>query len=170
MAIEILIPTTRTLGGAARVLLQQLQTKGFQNIDPPESANLEVEVMNVDGESSPRMVPEDISAEDLGEEIKANRELVCVRIPLRLGHFLLFPRFVVLCRPDDYDDFVNDPRARQIIGREALELAHSFQSPELIVCGDAASDFLGTEATTWEELKDVLDEEEVPHRMIELPR
>ncbi|MGE0192010.1 MAG: hypothetical protein AB7T63_08195 [Planctomycetota bacterium] len=170
MAIEILIPTTRTLGGAARVLLQQLQVKGFQNIDPPESPNLEVEVMNVDGESTPRMVPEDISAEDLGEEIKANRELVCVRIPLRLGHFLLFPRFVVLCRPDDYDDFVNDPRARQIIGREALELAHSFQSPELIVCGDAASDFLGTEATTWEELKDVLDEEEVPHRIIELPR
>ena len=170
MAIEILIPTTRTLGGAARVLLQQLQTKGFQNIDPPESQNLEVEVMNVDGESAPRMVPEDISAEDLGEEIKANRELVCVRIPLRLGHFLLFPRFVVLCRPDDYDDFINDPRARQIIGREALELAHAFQSPELIVCGDAASDFLGTEATTWEELKDVLDEEEVPHRMIELPR
>ncbi|MCB9830698.1 MAG: hypothetical protein H6806_13180 [Planctomycetes bacterium] len=170
MAIEILIPTTRTLGGAARVLLQQLQTKGFQNIDPPESQNLEVEVMNVDGESAPRMVPEDISAEDLGEEIKANRELVCVRIPLRLGHFLLFPRFVVLCRPDDYDDFINDPRARQIIGREALELAHAFQSPELIVCGDAATDFLGTEATTWEELKDVLDEEEVPHRMIELPR
>ncbi|MCB9826287.1 MAG: hypothetical protein H6805_10745 [Planctomycetes bacterium] len=152
MAIEILIPTTRTLGGAARVLLQQLQTKGFQNIDPPESQNLEVEVMNVDGESAPRMVPEDISAEDR-EEIKANRELVCVRIPLRLGHFLLFPRFVVLCRPDDYDDFINDPRARQIIGREALELAHAFQSPELIVSGDAATDFLGTEATTWEELR-----------------
>jgi hypothetical protein len=170
MPIEILLPTTRTLGGATRVLLQQLLTKGFENIDPPETKNLEVELMNVDAESWPRLVPEDIGAEELGEEIKGEREIVCVRVPLRLGHFILFPRFVVLCRPDDYDDFVDDPRARQIIGREALELAHAFQSPELIVCGDAASDFLGTEATSWEELKDVLNEEEVPHRLIEIPR
>src|SRR5690606_9471259 len=110
-----------------------------------------------------------------GEEIKASEapgadRILCVRIALRLGHFLLYPRFVVLCRPDDYDDFVSDPRARQIIGREALELAHAFQSPELIVCGDAASDFLGSEATNWDELKDVLVEEQFPHRAITLPR
>lgn len=170
MGIEILLPTTRTLGGATRVLLEQLQGGGFENIDPPESPAIEVELMNVDGESWPRVVPEDVTPANLGEEVKANREIVRVRVPLRLGYFLLFPGFVVLWRPDEYDDFVGDPRARQIIGREALELASAFQSAELVVCGDSASDFLGTEATTWDQLKEVLSEEEVPHRLVPLPR
>ena len=169
MAIEILMPTTRTLGGAVRVLLETLRGAGFQNIDAPESASIEVELMNVDAEAWPRVVPDEIEPAALGDEIKADREIVRARIPLRLGSFLLYPGFVILCRPDSFVDFTEDPRARQIIGREALELATGFSSPELIVCGDAASDFLGTEATTWEELKDVLDEEAVPHRLIEMP-
>lgn len=168
MAIEILVPTTRTLGGAARVILLQLLGPGFANIDGPEESPLEVEVMNVDGEEWPKMVPDEISPDQLGDEIKANREIVRVRIPLRLGHFLLFPGFVALCRPDDYDDFIDDPRARQIIGRESLELAHAFGSTELMIAGDAATDFLGTEATTWEALKDVVNEEEIEHRVLEL--
>ena len=169
MAIEIIVPTTRTLGGAARVVLLQLLGPGFANIDAPAEPPLEVEVMNVDGEEWPRLVPDEVSPDELGEEIKANREVVRVRIPLRLGHFLLFPDFVALCRPDDYDDFVDDPRARQIIGRESLELAHAFGSQELIIAGDAATDFLGTDATTWEGLKDVVNEEEIAHRVLEIP-
>ena len=168
MAIEILVPTTRTLGGATRVILMQLLGPGFANIDAPEETPLEVEIMNVDAEEWPKMVPDEISPDQLGDEIKANREIVRIRIPLRLGHFLLFPGFVSLCRPDDYEDFVEDPRARQIIGRESLELAHGFGSKEILIAGDAATDFLGTEATTWEELKDVVNEEEIPHRVLEL--
>ena len=168
MAIEILVPTTRTLGGAARVICQQLLGPGFQNIDAPEG-ELEVEIMNVDGEEWPKVVPSDVSPDDLGNEIKSNREIVRVRILLRLGHFLLFPGFVALCRPDDFEDFEADPRARQIIGRESLELAHAFQAPEMLIAGDAATDFLGTEATTWDGLKEVVAEEEIPHRVLALP-
>ncbi len=76
---------------------------------------------------------------------------------------------MILCRPDEYEDFETDPRARQIIGREALELARAFDAPELFVAGDAASDFLGTETTDWDGLKEVLEEEEVPHEVIVLP-
>lgn len=170
MAIEIHVSTQgRTLGGTARLVLEALLTKGFQNIDPPESGVLEVELMNVDGEEWAKHVPEEASAQEVGEQIKANREIVRVRIGLRLGNFLLFPGFCVLCRPDEYEDFEKDPRARQIIGREALELARAFGAQELIVAGDAASDFLGTEATTWDQLKEVLEEEEIEHRSIELP-
>lgn len=169
MPIEILVPTTRTLGGATRVILLQLLGSGFANIDAPESSTIEVEVMNVDAEEWPKMVPDDLSPEQLGDEIKADREVVRVRVPLRLGHFLLFPGFVSLCRPDDYEEFVEDPRARQIIGREALELAHAFGASEILIAGDAATDFLGTEATTWDGLKDVVNEEEIAHRVIEIP-
>ena len=101
-------------------LLEALLTKGFQNIDPPESGVLEVELMNVDGEEWAKSVPEEASAQEIGEQIKANREIVRVRIGLRLGNFLLFPGFCVLCRPDQYEDFEKDPRARHIVGREAL--------------------------------------------------
>ena len=38
-----------------------------------------------------------------------------------------------------------------------------------LVAGDAASDFLGTEATHWEALKEVLEEEDVPHEVISIP-
>ena len=152
VTIEILVPTTRTLGGATRAILETLLGTGFQNIDPPDGS-IEVEMMNVEGEEWAKHVPDDVSAADLGEQIKADRTLVRVRIVLRLGHFLLFPGFVVLCRPDPYEEFLEDPRARQIIGREALELARAFNAPELVVAGDAASDFLGTEATTWDGLR-----------------
>jgi hypothetical protein len=170
MAIEILVPTGgRTLGGAARAVLDALLTKGFQNIDPPESGVLEVELRNVDEEEHARSVPDEFSPADIAEEIKADKEILRVRIGLRLGHFLLYPGFCVLCRPDDYEEFERDPRARQIIGREALELARAFAARELIVCGDAASDFLGTEATKWEQLRELLEEEEIPHKRIEIP-
>lgn len=169
VAIEILVPTTRTLGGATRAILEQMLGTGFQNIDPPEANGLLVEIMNVEGEEWPKRVPEESSPFDLGEAIKSDRTIVRVRIELRLGHFLLFPGFVILCRPDEYDDFMVDPRARQIIGRESLELAQAFAAPEILIAGDAASDFLGTEATEWDGLKDVLEEEEIPHQVVVLP-
>ena len=169
MAIEILIPTTRTLGGAVRALLEQMLGSGFQNIDPPESRAILVEMMNVEGEEWAKRVPEELDPADLGESIKADRTLVRARIELRLGSFILFPRFVILCRPDEFEDFVTDPRGRQIIGREALELARAFSAPEMIIAGDAASDFLGTETTDWDELKDVLEEEEIAHEVIVIP-
>lgn len=169
MAIEILVPTTRTLGGAVRAILEQMLGPGFQNIDRPETAYVLVEMMNVEGEEWARRVPEEVDIEELSEQIKADREVLRVRIDLRLGSFLLFPGFVILCRPDDYDDFTADPRVRQIIGREALELARAFLAPELVIAGDAASDFLGTEATNWEALKDVLEEEEVDHTVVQIP-
>jgi hypothetical protein len=167
--IEILLPTERTLGGATKAVLETLLARGFRNIDPPEGDTVEVELMNVDEEEWAKAVPDDVSPHDLGEELKANREIVRVRIGLRVGAFVLYPRFVVLARPDDYEAFESDPRARQIIGREAVELARAFGSHELIVAGDAATDFLGTEATTWEQLCDVLEEEQIPHRRIQIP-
>ena len=47
MAIEIIIPTTRTLGGATRALLEVITGPGFHNIDAPETAEIEVELMKV---------------------------------------------------------------------------------------------------------------------------
>ena len=170
MSIEILVPTTRTLGGATQAILEQLLGPGFMNIDAPEADAFEVELTNVDAEEWGELVPEAIAPQDLGDKIKANREILRVRVPLRLGHFLLFPGFVALCRPDDYQEFMTDPRARQIVGRESLEIAHAFQAPELLICGDAATDFLGTEATTWDELKEVLVEEAIDHQVIAIPR
>ncbi len=169
MSIEIHVPTTRTLAGAVHALLDRLLGSGFGFIDRPETSYLLVELTNVDGEEWPKRVPEDTSAQELTDAIKADRRIVRVKIELRLGSFLLFPGFVILCRPDEFEDFEEDARARQIIGRESLELAHAFQAPELIVAGDAASDFLGTETTTWEGLKELLEEEEIPHRVITLP-
>ena len=169
MAIEIHVPTgTRTLGGTTRAVVETLLAKGFQNIDAPESGTLEVELMNADGEEWALQVPEEVSAVDVGEKIKADKEIVRARVGLRLGCFLIFPGFCVLCRPDAYEDFVRDPRARQIVGREALELARAFGAAELIVAGDAASDFLGTDANNWEQFKDVLGEEEIEHKVIPL--
>jgi len=170
VSIEILLPTTRTLGGATRAITERILGPGFANIDAPETDSIEVELTNVDMEEWGKFLPDDISPVQLGEEIKANKEIVRIRIPLRLGHFLLFPRFVVLCRLDDYQEFLNDSRARQVIGRECLELASAFGATEFIVAGDAATDFLGTEATDWEGLKDVLREEEIPHQFVEIPQ
>lgn len=170
MPIEILVPTTRTLGGATRAILETLMGPGFLNIDAPEGDEIEVELMNIDVTSWPKVVPTDISTEDLGESIKADKNIVRAKIPLRLGYFLLFPKFVILCRPDEYEAFASDPRARQIIGRESLELAQAFDAPEVIVCGDAASDFLGRDASKWDELKTVLEDEEIPHQVVAIPR
>ena len=66
MAIEIHVPTgTRTLGGTTRAVVETLLAKGFQNIDPPESGKLEVELMNADGKEWAKTVPEEASAEEL---------------------------------------------------------------------------------------------------------
>lgn len=169
MAIEILLPTTRTLGGATRALLEVLTTVGFQNIDAAEGDDIEVELMRVDMEAFSRRVPSETSPADLGDEIKADREIVRTKIPLRVGNFTLFPGFVILCRLDDYDAFQEDPRARQILGRESLELAQAFNSAEIILCGDAASDFIGHDANDWASLKQVLEDEESPHTVIRIP-
>ncbi|MDJ0975582.1 MAG: hypothetical protein QNJ98_14060, partial [Planctomycetota bacterium] len=64
MSIEILIPTTRTLGGATRALLEVITGPGFHNIDGPETSEIEVELMNVEMEAWPKRVPTDVSAED----------------------------------------------------------------------------------------------------------
>lgn len=170
MPIEILVPTTRTLGGATRAVLETLLGPGFANIDSPEEEDIEVELMNVDVESWPQNVPSEIDPAALGESIKEKREIVRAKIPLRTGHFLLFPGFVILCRTDEYEAFESDPRARQIIGRESLELARAFQATELLVCGDAASDFIGHEVTKWEGLKTVLKDEEMPHTLVPIPQ
>jgi len=169
VSIEILVPTTRTLGGAARGILEMIVGPGFQNIDSPETRAVLVEFMNVEGEEWAKRVPEELSPADLQESLKADRTIVRVRIELRIGSFLLFPGFVILCRPDEYEAFETDPRARQIIGRESLELARAFEAPELVIAGDAASDFLGTETTDWDGLKEVMEEEEVAHEVIVLP-
>jgi len=170
VAIEILLSTQRTLGGAARAVIEQLLGPGFVNIDATGDASFEVELTNVDMKEWGEFVPEDVSAAELGDKIKADKEILRVRVPLRLGYFLLFPGFVVLCRPDDYDEFMADPRARQIIGRESLELAHAFGADEIVVAGDAATDFLGTEATDWASLKVVLEEEEIAHQLVRIPK
>jgi len=168
MPIEILVPTTRTLGGATRAVLEQLLGPGFVNIDAPEETSIPVELMTVDMKAWEESVPADVSTEDLGERIKADKRIVRVKIGLRLGWFMLFPGFVILCRPDDYEAFQADPRARGIIGRESLELAQAFHAPELVVCGDAVSDFIGHEVTDWDGLKEVLQEEELPHQVVRL--
>jgi len=54
-------------------------------------------------------------------------------------------------------------------GPIGLELAQAFLAPEIVIAGDAASDFLGSEATTWEGIKDVLEEEKIPHTVIPIP-
>ncbi len=168
MAIEVLLSTPRTLGGATRAVVEQLLGPGFVNIDSPSESSIEVELTNVDMKEWGEFVPDDVSAAELAEKIRADKEILRVRVPLRLGHFLLFPGFVVLCRPDEYEEFMADPRARQIIGRESLELAHAFGAAEIVIAGDAATDFLGSEATDWPSLKEVLEEEEIAHELIRL--
>ncbi len=169
MAIEILLPTTRTLGGATRALLEVLAGPGFVNIDAAEGTEIEVELMNLDMEAWPKRVPTELSAADLGDLIKSDKEIVRAKIPLRTGNFTLFPRFVILCRHDEYEAFEEDPRARQIIGRESLELSQAFGAREIVICGDAASDFIGHEVTDWDTLKEILASEEIPHTVVPIP-
>jgi hypothetical protein len=170
MTIEILLRTDRSIAGATRAVLDRMTGGGFENIDAPEDGVIEVDCLNGEtGEEWGFLAPE-TSAMDAFSRIKDAPTTVRVKVSLRSGHIILFPGFVALSRPeDDYDEYAEDPRARHIIQREAFELGRSFAAKELIVAGDAATDFLGTEATTWDGLKAVLEEEEVPHRVLAVP-
>lgn len=167
MGIEILLTTSRSLAASTRAMLDKLAQAGFENVDPPEDGRIEVDCL--DGESGEEwgfLAPE-TSAMDAFTKIKEKPTTVRVKIGLRLGHLILFPGFVVLSRPDDeYGDFEEDPRARHIILREALELGRHSGAKEVLVAGDAASDFLGEDATTWDELREVLSAEEIPHSVV----
>jgi hypothetical protein len=170
MGIEILLTTQRSLAAATRSLLDRLTGPGFENIDAPEDGRVEVDCL--DGESGEEwgVVAPEVSAMEAFSKIKEAATTVRVKIGLRRGHFILFPGFIVLSRPDDeYEDFEEDPRARSIFLREAFELARHVGTKEVLVAGDAASDFLGEDATSWDELKAVLLEEEVPHRLVAVP-
>lgn len=167
MAIETLLTTERSLAGATRSILDKVRGAGFENIDGPEDGRIEIDCL--DGETGDEwgMATPEVSPMDAFSRIKEKPSTVRVRLCLRTGCFLLFPGFVVLQRPeDDYDAFEEDPRARHIILREAMEVGRHFGAREVIVAGDVASDFLGTEATTWDGLKEVLEDEEVPHRVM----
>src|SRR5262245_44113881 len=103
-------------------------------------------------------------------KIKEKTTTVRVTVKLAHGHLLLFPGFVVLSRPDaDFEEFTEDESAKEIALREAFELGRTFRAREVLIAGDAASDFLGTEATSWEGLKDVVEEEEVEHTVLPVP-
>jgi hypothetical protein len=170
MGIEILLTTQRSLAAATRSLLDRLTGPGFENIDAPEDGRVEVDCL--DGESGEEwgVVAPEVSAMEAFSKIKEAATTVRVKIGLRRGHFILFPGFIVLSRPDDeYEDFEEDPRARSIFLREAFELARHVTAKEVLIAGDAASDFLGEDATSWDELKAVLLEEEVPHKRGTVP-
>ncbi len=167
MAIETLLSTERSLAGATRLVLDRALGQGFENIDSPEDGRIEMDCL--DGETGDEwgMATPEVTPMEAFTRIKEKPTTVRVRMCLRTGCFLLFPGFVVLQRPeDDYDAFEEDPRARQIILREAMEVGRQFGAREVVIAGDAASDFLGTETTTWEGLKEVLAEEEIPHRVL----
>ena len=72
VAIEILVPTPRTLAGATRAVVEQLMGPGFANIDSPSESSFEVELTNVDMKEWGEFVPEDTSPAELGEKIKAD--------------------------------------------------------------------------------------------------
>jgi hypothetical protein len=171
MAIESLVPTDRSLAAATRLVLDRLAVAGFENIDPPEDGRLEVDCLDGDTSEEWGLVVPESTPMAAFLKIKERATTVRVVVRLRLGHFYLYPGFVVLSRPpDEFEDFQNDPRARQIVLREAFELARAFGAREVVVAGDAASDFLGNEASTWSGLKEVLEEEEVPHEVLLVPR
>jgi hypothetical protein len=170
MTIEILLRTDRSIAGATRAVLDKMVGTGWENIDGPEDGRVEVDCLNGEtGEEWGFEAPQ-TSAMEAFTQIKDAPTTVRVKVGLRRGHLILFPGFVALSRPDDdYDEYCEDPRAKAIIQREAFELGRAFAAKELIIAGDAATDFLGTEATTWDGLKEVLLEEEVPHRVIAVP-
>ena len=167
MGIEILLTTSRSLAASTRSMLDKLVSSGFENVDPPEDGRIEVDCL--DGESGEEwgfVAPETTAQEAFGK-IKEKPTTVRAKVSLRSGHLILFPGFVVLSRPDDeYDDFEEDLRAQHIILREAMEIGRYVGVKEVLIAGDAASDFLGEEATTWSELLEVLSEEEVPHKVV----
>ena len=170
MAIETLLHTERSLAAAARMILDRMTGKGYEFIDAPEDGRIEVDCLNGETDEEWGIVAPEASPMDVFLKIKEQGKTVRVKIRLRSGHLILFPGFIVLSRPEDeFDDFEEDPRAKQIILREAFELARHFGTTELIIAGDAGSDFLGTEATTWLGLKEILEEEEVPHVLLPVP-
>ena len=170
MAIEILLHTERSLAAALRMVLDRMLGTGFENIDAPEDGRIEVDCLDGDtGEEWGFAAPE-TSAMAAFAKVKDRPTTVRLMVRLRTGHLMLYPGFVVLSRPeDDFEAFEADPRAKQIILREAFELGRTFGTREVIVAGDAASDFLGTEATSWEGLKEVLEEEAIPHTLLPVP-
>ena len=170
MGIEILMTTQRSIAAATRSLLDKLLAAGIENIDPPEDGRIEVDCLNGETGEEWGFVAPETSAMDAFTKIKEQKATVRVKISLRMGHLILYPGFVVLSRPaDEYDEFDEDPRARHIVLREAFELARLAGSKEVLVAGDAASDFLGEDATTWDEVKTVLEEEDIPHKVIPVP-
>jgi hypothetical protein len=171
MAIETLLHTERSLAAAARVVLDRLLGPGFDNIDAPEDGRIEVDCLDGDSGEEWGFVAPDVGAMDAFAKIKERPTTVRVAIRLRHGQLMLFPGFVALSRPDgDYDEFEEDERAKQIALREAFELGRTFHAREVLLAGDAATDFLGTDATSWDGLKTVLEDEDVPHTILPVPK
>jgi hypothetical protein len=171
MAIETLLHTERSLAAATRVVLDRLLGGGFETIDVPEDRRLEVDCLDGDSGEEWGFVAPPTTAMEAFQKIKERPTTVRVSVKLEHGHVLLYPGFVALSRPDaDYDEFEDDDRAKQIALREAFELGRTFNAREVLLAGDAATDFLGTEATSWEGLKEVLDEEDVPHTLLPVPK
>lgn len=170
MPIETLLHTERSLAAATRMILDRMTGKGYEFIDAPEDGRIEIDCLNGETDVEWGVVAPELSAMDVFLKIKEETKTVRVKIRLRSGHLILFPGFIVLSRPEDeFDDFEEDPRAKQIILREAFELGRHFGTRELIIAGDAGSDFLGTEATTWLGLKEVLEEEDIQHVLLPVP-
>ena len=170
MAIETLIHTERSLSAATRVALDRLLGAGFETIDAPEDGRLEVDCLDGDTGEEWGVVAPPATAMEVFQQIKERPTTVRVSIKLEHGHVLLYPGFVALSRPEaDYEAFEEDDRAKQIALREAFELSRTFGAREVLLAGDAATDFLGTEATSWEGLKDVLEEESIPHTVLPVP-
>jgi hypothetical protein len=171
MAIETLLHTERSLAAATRMVLDKLIAAAFENIDPPQDGRIEVDCLDGDSGEEWGFVAPEVGAMEAFAKIKERPTTVRVSLRLEHGHVLLFPGFVALSRPDgDYEEFEDDDRAKQIALREAFELGRTFHAREVLLAGDAATDFLGTEATSWEGLKTVLEDEEIPHTVLPVPK
>jgi len=170
VAIETLLHTDRSLAAATRLVLDKLQGKALENVDGPEDGRIEVDCLDGDSGDEWGFVAPETSPMDAFTKIKEKPTTVRVSVRLEHGQVLLYPGFVVLSRPDgDFEEFEEDENAKEIALREAFELGRLFRVREVLIAGDAASDFLGTEATSWEGLKDVLQDEEVPHTILPVP-
>jgi hypothetical protein len=171
MAIETLLHTDRSLAAATRLVLDKIHGHGFENVDGPEDGRIEVDCLDGDTGDEWGFVAPETSPMDAFSKIKEKPTTVRVSIRLEHGHLLLYPGFVVLSRPEsDYEEFEEDERAKEIALREAFEIGRMFRVHEVLIAGDAASDFLGTEATSWEGLKEVLIDEDVPHTILPVPK
>jgi len=170
MAIETLLHTERSLAAATRLVLDKLAAGGLENVDGPEDGRIEVDCLDGDSGDEWGFVAPETSAMDAFSKIKEKPTTVRVGIRLEHGQVMLFPGFVVLSRPEaDFEEFEDDENAKEIALREAFELGRLFRAREVLIVGDAASDFLGTEVTSWEGLKDYLVDEDVPHTVLPVP-